>query len=74
MKRPSRSLVTCLPLLAAGCATEHRVTVDPVEFAPIVLTVDVNIRIQRELDEFFDFEDTFGDDAAGEETEETDDE
>jgi len=59
LTKPYRSFLPVVPLLLAGCKTEHRVKVDPVEFAPIVLTVDVNIRIQRELDEFFDFEDTF---------------
>jgi len=32
--------------------TEHRVTVDPIH-----ITVDVNIKIDRQLDSFFDFED-----------------
>ena len=32
--------------------TEHRVTVDPIH-----ITVDVNIKIDRQLDNFFDFQD-----------------
>lgn len=43
-------------LLCAGCSTQHRITVDPVEFKPIHLTMEVNVKIQRELDDFFDFE------------------
>lgn len=50
-------------LIAAGCKTEHRVIIDPVEFKPMHLTVDVNIRVQRELEEFFDFEQTFSDET-----------
>lgn len=41
---------------AAGC-TSHRVHVDPVEVRPIHMTVDINIKIDRELDQFFEFED-----------------
>lgn len=41
-------------LLAAGC-THHTVEVKPIEVKPI--TVNVNFRIDRELDQFFDFED-----------------
>lgn len=43
-----------LPLV--GC-TQHRVTVDPIEVRPIHMTVDINIKIDRELDDFFAFED-----------------
>lgn len=39
---------------------------DPVEFKPIHLTMDVNIKVQRELDEFFDFEEVFAEDAQPE--------
>lgn len=50
-----------LLLLATGC-TQHNVdtasTVDvrPIEVKPIHITVDVNVRIDRQLDEFFAFE------------------
>ncbi len=39
-----------------GC-TEHRVKVEPIEVKPIHVTMDVNIKVDRELDRFFDFED-----------------
>lgn len=42
---------TCLP----GCIS-HQVSVDPIEVKPIHVTVDVNVRVQRELDKYFDFE------------------
>ena len=40
--------------LLSGCV---RATVDPIEVKPIHITMDVNIRVQRELDQFFAFED-----------------
>ncbi len=48
-------------LLATGC-TQHKIdtasTVDvrPIEVKPIHITVDVNVRIDRQLDQFFAFE------------------
>lgn len=57
-----------LPLLAASC-TQHKIdtasTVDvrPIEVKPIHITVDVNVRIDRQLDEFFAFEEELVDDA-----------
>ena len=54
---------TAAPLLllavAASCArldTRSEVDVKPIEVKPIHITVDVNVRIDRELDEFFAFE------------------
>ena len=44
-----------LAALASGCA--HRVTVDPIAVEPIYLTVDITLKIDRELDQFFDFQD-----------------
>jgi hypothetical protein len=44
----------------ASCArveTESKVDVRPIEVKPIHITVDVNVRVDRELDNFFAFED-----------------
>ncbi len=41
-----------LLLSAAGCLT-HRVEVAPIEVKPIHITMDVNIKVDRELDSFF---------------------
>jgi hypothetical protein len=47
-------------LCAAGvaCSSSHKVEVAPthhtIEVKPIFLTVDVNIRVQKELDQFFE--------------------
>lgn len=41
--------------LAAGCIS-HSVQSAPIEIKPIHITMDINLRVQRQLDEFFDFE------------------
>jgi hypothetical protein len=40
-------------LLLPGC-TRHRVEVAPVEVKPIHITIDVNVKIDRELDNYLD--------------------
>ena len=37
-----------------GCQTSHEVAVKPVEIKPIHITIDVNIRVEKALDDFFD--------------------
>ena len=39
-------------LAAAGC-TQHKVEVAPVEIKPIHITIDVNVKVDRALDDFF---------------------
>lgn len=59
-ERPSTRVGRALMLV--GCAlvliqcTSHRVKLEPIEFKPIHLTLDINLKVQRELDNFFDFE------------------
>ncbi|MDD3118427.1 MAG: hypothetical protein PHQ27_04565 [Victivallales bacterium] len=55
-----------LPLLFWGCSTSHRidthndVNLKPIEIKPIHITIDINVKVDRALDDFF------GDvDAAG---------
>ena len=52
-------LLSSLALGAAailpGC-THHTIDVQPIRVEPIHLTVDVNVKVDRELDRFFDFE------------------
>ena len=45
---------SALLLIAAGCA---RVTVDPIEVKPIHIVQDINIRIDRQLDDYFAYQD-----------------
>ncbi len=39
---------------ALGCNTQHKVQVEPVEVKPIHITIDVNVKVDRALDDFFD--------------------
>lgn len=39
-------------LVATGC-TQHKVEVAPVEVKPIHITIDVNVKVDRALDDFF---------------------
>jgi hypothetical protein len=36
-----------------GCRTSHEVEVKPVEIKPIHITIDVNVKVQKALDDFF---------------------
>jgi hypothetical protein len=38
---------------ALSCQTRHEVAVAPVEVKPIHITIDVTVRIDRALDDFF---------------------
>lgn len=40
--------------IAAACSAN--VKVEPVEVKPITMTIDVHIKVDRQLDQFFDFE------------------
>jgi hypothetical protein len=40
--------------LALSACTSHRVEVAPVEVKPIHITIDVNVKIDRELDNYLD--------------------
>jgi len=39
-------------LVAHGC-TQHKVEVAPVEIKPIHITIDVNVKVDKALDDFF---------------------
>ena len=56
-KNGSRAAVTgaAFALLMSGCS-KHTIDVQPIRVEPIHMTLDVNIRVDRELDQFFDFE------------------
>jgi hypothetical protein len=42
-----------LSILAAASCTQHKVEVAPVEVKPIHITIDVNVKVDRALDDFF---------------------
>ena len=43
-------LAAALPLLLGGCLS---VRTEPIEVKPIHITVDVNVKVERALDDFF---------------------
>ena len=44
----------CMLLMPAASCTKHEVDVKPVEIKPIHITVDVNVKIDKAVDDFFD--------------------
>ncbi len=45
--------VAALLLVLFACQTKHDINVEPVEIKPIHITIDVNVRIEKALDDFF---------------------
>lgn len=39
-------------LIFSGC-TKHEVEIKPVEIKPIHITIDINVKVDRALDDFF---------------------
>ena len=50
MKFSAPPLLAAMLLVFAGCAT---VKVEPIEVKPIHITVDVNVKMEKALDDFF---------------------
>ncbi len=48
------TVIVALLLLGVGCQTQHKVeTVHKVEVAPMHITIDVNVKVDKALDDFF---------------------
>ena len=45
-------LGTVALLIFSGC-TRHEVEIKPVEIKPIHITIDINVKVDRALDDFF---------------------
>ena len=58
MKKHILILLGALSVLAATSCTQHKVEVAPVEVKPIHITIDVNVKVDRALDNFFSDIDT----------------
>jgi hypothetical protein len=41
-------------LFLLACSTRHQVDVAPVEVKPIHITIDVNVKVDRALDRYFE--------------------
>ena len=54
MKKNILILLGALSVLAAASCTQHKVEVAPVEVKPIHITIDVNVKVDRALDNFFE--------------------
>jgi hypothetical protein len=54
-------------LMTIGC-TQHKVEVAPVEVKPIHITIDVNVKVDRALDDFFSDVDDAEEDIGSEES------
>ena len=61
-------LAAIICLTAYGCSTQHKVEMAPVEVKPIHITIDVNVKVDKALDDFFsdvdDAEDNIGTDST----------
>jgi len=50
---PAAAVLWLLSGSLTSCATRHEVEVKPVEIKPIHITIDVNVKVDRALDDFF---------------------
>lgn len=53
MRRCFVLFILFLSLAAAAGCTRHEVEMKPVEIKPIHITIDVNVKVDRALDDFF---------------------
>ncbi len=58
MRAFSMCLIAAI-LLLAGCNTTHTVTVEPIEVKKLEIEMNINVKVDKQLDDFFDFEDEF---------------
>lgn len=59
MRHLHASLWLCALAATAGTlvsCTRHTIDVQPIEVRPIHMTLDINLRVDRELERFFEFE------------------
>lgn len=47
------ALAAIVLFFTQSCQTQHKIQVEPVEVKPIHITVDVNVKIDRELEDYF---------------------
>lgn len=53
------SIIFCL----SACRTRHELAVEPVEIKPIHITIDVNVKVDKALSDFFSDIDDASEDA-----------
>lgn len=47
------AVVVLFSIFAFASCTKHEVEMKPVEIKPIHITVDINVKVERALDDFF---------------------
>jgi len=63
--KPFACLLLALAAFAAGAGCTHRVQVDPITVEPIYITLDINLKTDQKLDEFFGFQDEIEEELLG---------
>jgi len=53
MKKMTPFVIGAMLLMFFPACTQHKVEVAPVEIKPIHITIDINIKIDKALDDFF---------------------
>lgn len=53
MTKLSAAILFAALTLLTACQTQHKVEMAPVEVKPIHITIDVNVKVDRALDDFF---------------------
>ena len=53
MIKPVLLILAAVSILTAAGCTQHKVEVAPVEVKPIHITIDVNVKVDRALDDYF---------------------
>lgn len=53
LKRCGLVVVAIIFPALVGCSTSHEIVVKPVEIKPIHITIDVNVKVDKALDDFF---------------------
>ena len=68
MIKPILLLSAAAVILALAGCTQHKVEVAPVEVKPIHITIDVNVKVDKALDDFFSDVDSAEDNVEPEST------
>lgn len=53
LKRCGAVFISIIFWALVGCRTSHEVEVKPVEIQPIHITIDVNVKVDKALEDFF---------------------
>jgi len=54
MRKIKIMILVVVVFCVVGCSTSHKIQVAPMEVKPIHITIDVNVKVDRALDNFFE--------------------